>query len=101
MGFGEVEVKVGKLKNGKAAGKDKITGERIKGGGDKVVDWIWRLCKMAFKSGVVPEDWRSALIAPMYKGKEVRTKCKNYRGIALSVVGKIYAGIILVDAGFD
>ena len=29
----EAEVRVGKLKNGKAAGKDKITGEMIKGGG--------------------------------------------------------------------
>ena len=32
--------RVGKLKNGKAAGKDEITGEIIKGGGDTVVDWI-------------------------------------------------------------
>ena len=34
----------------------------IKGGDDRVVDWIWRLCNMAFESGVVPEDWRSAEI---------------------------------------
>ena len=65
----EVEVRVGKLKNGKAAGKDDITGEMIKGGGDRVIDWIWRLCNMAFESGVVPVDWRSAVIIPFYKGK--------------------------------
>ena len=29
----EVEVRVGKLKNGKAAGKDEVTGEMIKSGG--------------------------------------------------------------------
>ena len=52
----EIEVRVGKLKNGKATGKDEITGEMIKDGGDRVVDWIWRLCNMAFESGVVPED---------------------------------------------
>ena len=40
IGKAEVEVRVGKLKNGKAAGKDEITGEMIKGGGDRVVDWI-------------------------------------------------------------
>ena len=45
----------------------------IKGGGDKVVDWIWRLCNMASESGVVPEDWRSAEIAPLYKGKGKNT----------------------------
>ena len=41
----EVEVRVWKLKNRKAAGKDEVTGEMIKGGGD----WIWRLCNMAFE----------------------------------------------------
>ena len=43
-----------------------------KGGGDRVVDWMWRLCNMAFESGVVPEDWRSAVIVPLYKGKGER-----------------------------
>ena len=52
----EVEVRVGKLKNGKAAGKDEVTGETVKGGNYMVVDWIWRLCSMDFESGVVPED---------------------------------------------
>ena len=30
-------MRLGKLKNGKAAGKDEITGETIKGEGDRVV----------------------------------------------------------------
>ena len=34
----EVEVRMGELKNGKAAGKDEITGEKIKGGDGRVVD---------------------------------------------------------------
>ena len=51
---------------------------------------------MAFESGVVPEDWRSGVIVPLYKGKGERTECKNYRGISLlSVVGKIYTGILV------
>ena len=32
---------------------------------------------MVFESGVVPEDWRSAMIVPLYKGKGERTECKN------------------------
>ena len=61
---------------------------------------------MAFESCVVAEDWRSAVIVSLYKGKGERTECKNYRGISLSsMVGKIYEGI-LVDSqlsnwGFD
>ena len=62
----EVEVRVGKLKKGKAAGKVEVTGEMIKGEGNRVVDWIWRMCNMAFESGVVPEDWGSAMIVPLY-----------------------------------
>ena len=72
----EVEVRVGKLRNGKSAGKDEVTGEMTKGGGNKVVDWIWRLCNMAFESGVVQEDWRSAVIVPLHNGKGEGTECK-------------------------
>ena len=73
---------MGKIKNGKAAGKDGIRGEIIKGGGDRVVDWIWRLCNMAFESGGVPKEWRPAVNVPLYKGKgkRERNECKNYRG---------------------
>ena len=86
---------VGNLKNGKTAGKDEITGQMVKGEGDMVVDSIWRLCNTAFEIGVVPENWRSAVIVPLYKSKEERTECKNYRGISqLSMVGKIYVGIL-------
>ena len=40
---------------------------------------------MAFVSGVVPEDWRSALIVPLHKGKGEGAECKNYRGIRLLI----------------
>ena len=72
-------MRVGKLKNGKATGGDEITREMIKGKGDKLVDRIWRLCNMAFESGVLPEDWRSAVIVPLYKGKE--------RGLNVRIIG--------------
>ena len=39
----EVEVRVGKLKNGNDAGKDEVTGELIKGRGNWVVNWICQL----------------------------------------------------------
>ena len=56
-----------------AAGEDEIRGEMIKGGVERpVVDWIWRLCYMAFESGALPEDWTYAVIVPMYKGKGER-----------------------------
>ena len=61
-----------------------------------MVDWIWKLCNMAFESGVVPEDLRSAVIDPLYKGKAEMIKWKNYRCISLlSVVDKVYAGLLV------
>ena len=63
IGGAEVEVRVGKLKNEKLAGKDEVTEEMIKRGGDKVV--YWKLCNMTFESGVVPENWRSSAIVPL------------------------------------
>ena len=68
---------MGKLKKEKAA----VTGEMVKGGGDTVVDWIWRLWNIALESVIVLEDWRSAVIVPLYKGKRDRTEYKNYKGI--------------------
>ena len=50
-------MRVGKLKNGKSTGKDEITREMIKGGGEKVMVGVWRLYNMAFESGGVPDDW--------------------------------------------
>ena len=70
--------------NGKAASKDKVTREMIIGGGHMVVDWNWRLCNMAYENGIAPKDWRSAVIVPLYKDKEERTKWRNYTGISLS-----------------
>ena len=37
-----------------------------------MVDWIWKLCNMDFENGVVPGNWRSAVIVPLYKGKGER-----------------------------
>ena len=64
----EFKERVKKLKNGKAAGKDGVTEEMVKGAGNVVVDWIWNLCSMAFECGVVPEDLRSEMIVSLYKG---------------------------------
>ena len=58
----EVEVRLGKLKNGKTGGENKITGKIVEGEGDMMVDWIWRLYNMTFVSSLVPEYWRFAVI---------------------------------------
>ena len=78
----DVEVRLGKLKNGKVASKDEVTGEMVKGGGDMVLNWIWRFGNMAFENGIVCKDWRSTVIASLYKGRGLNLRI-------LDVVGKI------------
>ena len=60
-----------------AAGKNEVTGEMVKCGGDIVVDWIWRLCDVIFERGVVPEDWRFAVIVPLHGGKGEKLECSR------------------------
>ena len=64
---------MGKLKNGKDIDKDEVTGEMMKSGGDRVVDWILRRHNMAFESGVVLED----------KDKREKMEYSYYGGISL------------------
>ncbi len=83
-----------KWKLGKAPGSDGITAEMLKYGGEIVVDWMW-ICNLAWEQIKVPEDWRKAIIVPLYKGKVNREECNNYRGISLiSVPGRIYGRIL-------
>ena len=79
----EVELRMRKHKNGNNVGKDEVTGEMIKGGDDMVLNWIWRLCNKVFQRGVVFEDWRYAVIVPLYTGKGEKSKRRNYGGISL------------------
>ena len=60
-----------------------------------MVEWIMSLHNMAFESGGVPEDWRSPIIIPLYKGKREKTEY-NF----IHAVRKIYAEI-LVDKEFE
>ena len=44
---------------------------------------------MAFETGVVREDWISAVIVPLYKGKGERIEYSNCRYISLLSVHRI------------
>ena len=34
-----------------------------------MIDWIRKLFSKAFMEGIVPRDWRRAIIVPLYKGR--------------------------------
>lgn len=70
------------LKNNKASGEDNINAELIKISTPEMFSKICILIKEIWKNGQIPQDWRTAIICPIYKkGDPMDTK--NYRGIAL------------------
>ena len=73
---------VKKLCNGKAAGDDSIVPELLKNGRTSLIDWLWELLLEGWKSGQVPEEWKSATLVPLHKKRD-RNICDNYRGISL------------------
>ena len=51
---------------------------------------------MTFESEVVPADWRTTAMVPMYKGKRERIKLKKYRDTSLqSVNGEMFVKILV------
>jgi len=91
----EVEKALKSLKNGKAAGCDGINAEMLKAGGGVLVKWIHRLISKIWQDEMVPDDWRKAVVVPLFK-KGDKSVCDNWRGISLlSVAGKVFTHILL------
>jgi len=45
---------------------------------------------------MIPKDWQEACIVPLYKGKENKRDCANYRGIRLlSIPRKLFGRVII------
>jgi len=55
----------------------------IQSTGDIGTQWILDLCNGIVKEGCIPEDWKSSMVLPIYKGKGDPMECGSYRGISL------------------
>ena len=82
-------------KRNKAAGPDGLSPRLFKDGGEALTITITRLLGLICESEVVPSEWCSALIIPVYKKGE-RTPCAIHKGISLvNVASKLLTGTIL------
>ena len=96
ISMGEIRDALRKVKAGKAPGLDRCPMECLIKGGSVVVEWLERLFNVCFAKGIVPEDWRSACVVPICKGKGDKWECNNYRGISLlSATGKLYGRVLI------
>ena len=56
-----------RLKNGKAAGPDGITGEFFKHAGHLAVDFLVKFFNVLFDHGIYPDSWTESIIVPLFK----------------------------------
>lgn len=83
-----------KLKKGKSAGHDNITGEMLQNLGEKGIRVLTKICNKAWSEGKIPRDWEIGIILPIFKKGDKR-ECKNYRGITLSSIPlKVYERLL-------
>ena len=95
-----MEARIRKFKNEKVAGKDEASGEMIKGLGDIVDDWVWRLRNMAIERAVVPEDWISAVIRKLWLKNIYRGTSRVIEGLTGDEQGCFRSGRRCVDQIF-
>ena len=91
----EITKAIKSLKNGKAAGLDKITNEYIKSSSEALMTLYHRLFNKIFDTGFVPESWLIGCILPIFKNKGDTTDPQNYRPITiLSCIGKLFTAVL-------
>jgi len=67
----------------KAPGFSGLAAEMIQATDGIRTQWLLDLCNGIVKEGCIPEDWKSSVILPIYKGKGDQRECGSYRGIKL------------------
>jgi len=72
-----------KMKKHKAPGLSGLVEEMIQITGDIGTHWILDLCNVIVKEVCIPENWKSSVVFPIYKGKKDPMECGFYRGIKL------------------
>ena len=70
-------------KKGKAAGPTGIVSEMFTAEEDCSVKWLTSHCNLIVAQGRIPDDWKSCILQPIFKGKGDPMECGSYRAIKL------------------
>ena len=91
----EVTKLIAKLKNNKSPGTDQILNEFLKKSPRQITTMLTKLFNVILASGIVPEQWSTGVIKPIYKSSGDDTDRSNYRRITLlSCLGKLLSNLI-------
>jgi len=86
--YGDVDIALKKLANGKAPGADNINAKAYKFGGLAMRSVLASFFNMCAKTQLTPAKWNESIIIPIFKNKGSSSEIKNYRPIALTIVAK-------------
>src|SRR5699024_3165023 len=90
----EMVMQVGRLKKGRAPGRDGIQNEAWMYGTEGMRERLRKIMNEIWKGGGFPRQWTEGLIIPIHK-KGDRHEVSNYRGITLlNTSYKLYAMIL-------
>ena len=91
---GEIGKAIKALKNGKAPGLDRITGNMFKAGMSAFICPLKKLYNLVFSTSKYPQEWCKGYITPIHKSGNPRDP-SNYRGIAITnTIAKIFNTIL-------
>ena len=71
------------MKSGKATGKSEVSVEMIVASGEIGVKVMMKLCQHVLDSRGMPDEWKTSVIVPIFKGKGDVMSCGSYRGVKL------------------
>ena len=71
------------MKLGKAPGLSEVTTEMIRSSGERGVKVMREICQRVMDGEGLPNDWKTSVVVPIYKGKGDVMSCGSYRGVKL------------------
>ena len=83
----EVREAIRKMKQGKAARQSEITTEMIVAGGKIAEEGMLQLSQRVLDGKGIPDEWKTSVVVPIFKGKGDVMNCGLYRRVKLLEYG--------------
>ena len=77
----------------KATGLDNIPARLIRDGAPIISECLTHIINLSFSSGVVPDDWKTSRVVPLFKSDN-REEMDNYRPISILYFSKIAEKVV-------
>ena len=72
-----------KTKSGKATGRSEVSVKMIVASGEIEIKVMMALCQHILNGSGMPDEWKTRVIMPIFKGKGNVVSCGSYKGVKL------------------